>query len=60
MTVENYMAFSIVSLMSIAWLVLLHNNPKIVWPITGVGLRTTMTLEETMTRCWTIFLRIDF
>lgn len=46
MTVGNYMAFSIVSLMSIAWLVLPYNNPKIVWPITGVGLRTTMTLEE--------------
>ena len=60
MTVGNYMAFSIVSLMSIAWLVLPYNNPKIVWPITGVGLRTTMTLEENYDKVLDNFLRIDF
>ena len=60
MTVGNYMAFSIVSLMSIAWLVLPYNNPKIVWPITGVGLRTTMTLEDNYDKVLDNFLRIDF
>ena len=60
MTVGNYMAFSIVSLMSIAWLVLPYSNPKIVWPITGVGLRTTMTLEENYDKVLDNFLKIDF
>ena len=60
MTVGNYMAFSIVSLMSIAWLVLTYSNPKIVWPITGVGLRTTMTLEENYDKVLDNFLKIDF
>ena len=54
------MAFSIVSLMSIAWLVLPYSNPKIVWPITGVGLRTTMTLEENYDKVLDNFLKIDF
>lgn len=60
MTVGNYMAFSIVSLMSIAWLVLPYSNPKIVWPITGVGLRTTLTLEDNYDRVLDKFLKIDF
>ena len=60
MTVGNYMAFSIVSLMSIAWLVLPYSNPKIVWPMTGVGLRTTMTLEENYDKVLDNFLKIDF
>lgn len=60
MTVGNYMAFSVVSMMSIAWLVLPYSNPKIVWPITGVGLRTTMTLEENYDKVLDNFLKIDF
>lgn len=60
MTVGNYMAFSVVSLMSIAWLVLPYSNPKIVWPITGVGLRTTMTLEDNYDKVLDNFLKIDF
>lgn len=60
MTVGNYMAFSIVSLMSIAWLLLPYSNPKIVWPITGVGLRTTLTLEDNYDKVLDNFLKIDF
>ena len=60
MTVGNYMAFSIVSLMSIACWYFLISNPKIVWPITGVGLRTTMTLEENYDKVLDNFLKIDF
>lgn len=60
MTVGNYMAFSIVSLMSIFWLILPYSNPKIVWPITGVGLRTTMTLEDNFDKVLDNFLKIDF
>ena len=44
MMVSTYMAFSIVALMSIGWIVLPFSHPGIVWPI-GNGLRTTITLE---------------
>ncbi len=60
MTVGNYLAFSTVSLMSIAWLVLPYSNPKIVWPMTGIGLRTTMTLEDNFDRVLDNFLKVDF
>ena len=60
MTVGNYMAFSIVSLFSILWLVLPYSNPKIVWPTSGVGLRVTQTLDDNYTRILDDFWRIDF
>lgn len=60
MTIGNYMAFSVVSLMSIAWLILPYNNPKIIWPMTGVGLRNTITLEENYDKVLDNFLKIDF
>ncbi len=44
MMVSTYMAFSIVALMSIGWVVLPFSHPGIVWPI-GNGLRNTITLE---------------
>ena len=60
MTIGNYMAFSIVSLFSILWVILPYSNPKIVWPTSGVGLRTTQTLDDNFTRILDDFLKVDF
>ena len=44
MTISTYIGFSIVSLMSIGWLVLPFTSEEMRWPI-GTGLRTTITLQ---------------
>jgi simple sugar transport system permease protein len=44
MTIAMYVGFSIVTFMSILWLVLPYTNPTMVWGYTGQGLRTTITL----------------
>ncbi|SFH99390.1 monosaccharide ABC transporter membrane protein, CUT2 family [Tindallia magadiensis] len=44
MTIATYAGFSIVSLMSIAWLILPFKSEEMRWPI-GTGLRTTITLQ---------------
>jgi simple sugar transport system permease protein len=44
MTIATYIGFSIVSLMSIGWLVLPFTSEEMRWPI-GTGLRTTITLQ---------------
>jgi len=44
MTIATYIGFSIVSLMSIGWLVLPFTSEEMRWPI-GSGLRTTITLQ---------------
>jgi len=44
MTIATYVGFSIVSLMSIGWLVLPFTSEDMRWPI-GTGLRTTITLQ---------------
>lgn len=46
MTVGTYLGFSIVSLMSIFWLILPFKSPKMVWAIAGSGLRTTIALTD--------------
>lgn len=60
MTVGNYMAFSMVSFMSLMWLCLPFHNTKLTWPITGKGLRSTMTLEDNYAAVLDNFLKIDF
>jgi simple sugar transport system permease protein len=44
MQVTTYVGFSVVSLMSIAWMLLPFNSPKLRWPL-GPGLRVTLRLE---------------
>ena len=46
MTVGTYVGFSMVSLMSIAWVMLPFKSPDMVWTIGGKGLRTTISLEN--------------
>ncbi len=45
MMVGNYLNFSIISLMCIAWMILPFKNQKIIWAM-GSGVRSTITLEE--------------
>lgn len=45
MMVGNYLNFSVISLMCIAWMVLPFKNGKIIWAM-GSGVRSTITLEE--------------
>jgi simple sugar transport system permease protein len=45
MTIAMYVGFSIVTFMSIMWLILPFTNPTMVWGYTGQGLRTTITLD---------------
>ncbi len=44
MTISTYVGFSFVSLMCIAWMMLPFNNPKIIWLLSGKGLRVTHSL----------------
>lgn len=48
MTVGTYMGFSIVSLMSIFWLVAPYHSPEMIWPYGGDGLRVTIVLKDRM------------
>ena len=41
MTVSTYVGYSFVSLMCIGWMVLPYNNPRIVFPLRGSGMRVT-------------------
>ena len=41
MTISTYVGFSFVSLMCIGWMLLPFNNPKIIWLLSGRGLRVT-------------------
>lgn len=60
MSVGNYMAFSIVSLMSLMWLILPFSNSKMLWPLSGAGLRNTLTLDDSYAGILDNFLKIDF
>ena len=44
MTISTYVGFSFVSLMCIAWMMLPFDNPKIIWLLSGKGLRVTHSL----------------
>ncbi|MCT4606961.1 MAG: ABC transporter permease [Marinisporobacter sp.] len=46
MLVATYTGFSIVSFMSIMWILLPFHHPEMVWPI-GNGLRVTISLDST-------------
>lgn len=58
MTVGTYLGFSIVSLMSIGWLLIPFKSPKMIWAIGGKGLRTTISLSENYAKVLDDFLSI--
>lgn len=59
MIVSTYTGFSVVSLMSIAWILLPFSNAEMVWPI-GSGLRNVITLETYYGKILDDFLSIKF
>lgn len=58
MTIAMYVGFSIVTFMSILWLILPYSNPTMVWGYTGKGLRTTITLDGYWSNILNNFLSI--
>ncbi len=58
MMVATYVGFSSVSLMCMAWLLLPYHSPTMVWGLSGVGLRTTISLEGFYDKVLANFLRI--
>ncbi len=44
MTISTYVGFSFVSLMCIGWMLLPFDNPRIIWLLSGRGLRVTHSL----------------
>lgn len=58
MLVATYTGFSVVSLMSIVWILVPLKNPEMVWPI-GRGLRVTIALESTFGEILNNFMRIE-
>lgn len=60
MAVGNYMAFCIVYLFCLLWMVFPYKNPLIIWPVGGEGLRVTLTLDDFFTRILDNFLKVDF
>lgn len=45
MMIATYVGFSAASFMCMMWLLLPYSNPKMVWGLSGEGLRTTISLE---------------
>ena len=60
MTVGNYLAFAMVYLMCIVWVVLPYSNGKIIWPMGGSGIRNTLSLDDYYSGVLDNFLKIDF
>ena len=48
MTVGTYFGFSLVSFMCIFWLLAPFKNEELVWPMSGKGLRVTLSMESSM------------
>ena len=50
MTVGTFVSWSIVSLMSIFWLMAPYSSPEMIWPVGGQGLRVTIVMTGRMNR----------
>jgi len=60
MTVGNYLAFAMVYLMCIVWVILPYKNGKIIWPMGGSGIRNTLSLDDYYGGVLDGFLQVDF
>ncbi|NLZ76910.1 MAG: ABC transporter permease [Spirochaetales bacterium] len=58
MMIATYVGFSSVAFMSIMWLLLPFDNPKMVWGYAGSGLRTTISTEGYYLHVLNDFLKI--
>lgn len=59
MMIATYVGFSSVSFMCIMWLMIPYKNPSIVMAYTGIGLRSTFSLESFYANVLSDFLKID-
>ncbi|MEG1593564.1 MAG: ABC transporter permease [Oscillibacter sp.] len=59
MMIATYVGFSSVSFMCMMWLLLPYHHPKMVWGLSGKGLRTTISLEGFYDKVLANFLKID-
>ncbi len=60
MTIATYMGWAVVSLMSIAWLLLPFKSPEMIWAIGGKGLRQTISLAGRYDKILDNFMGIKF
>lgn len=60
MTVGNYIGFSVVSFMCIIWALIPFKSPELVWAMSGTGLRTTISLENSMEKILDNLLSFKF
>ena len=58
MMVTTYVGFSAISFMCMMWLLLPYHSPKMVWGLSGKGLRTTISLEGFYDQVLANFLQI--
>jgi simple sugar transport system permease protein len=58
MTIAMYIGFSVVTFMSILWIMLPYSSPTMVWAYEGQGLRTTISLEGYWSHILNNFLAI--
>ncbi|MHC1760798.1 MAG: ABC transporter permease [Negativicutes bacterium] len=56
MMVSNYLAFSVVSIFCLVWVFFPVSNRKIIWPMLGYGVRTTVTLDDNYSKVLDSFL----
>ncbi|NCB63916.1 MAG: ABC transporter permease [Clostridia bacterium] len=59
MMVSTYVGFSSVAFMCMMWLLLPYTAPKMVWGLSGKGLRTTISLEGFYDKVLSNFWKID-
>lgn len=59
MTISTYVGFSFVALMCIGWMMLPFNNPKIIWLLSGRGLRVTHSLLNSYAHILDEFLAFE-
>ncbi len=59
MMIATYVGFSSVSLMCMMWLLLPYRSPTMVWGLSGIGLRTTISLEGFFDKALANFLQIN-
>lgn len=57
MMIGNYVNFSVISIMCIAWVYLPFSNDKILWPM-GKGVRSTILIEENYAAIFDNFLAV--
>ncbi len=59
MTISTYVGFSFVALMCIGWMMLPFDNPKIIWLLSGHGLRVTHSLLNSYAHILDEFLAFE-